>query len=133
MGLLRRLCSQGNPQHHQPQPDGEQAESARNREGRLDCDLDIGRLGIVERPQRAITRDAKGNGVALVVNADNKVEQRVVSTLRTIGDKWLIDNGLRAGERVVVEGVQKVQPGMTVKPIEAGATGEQRTADAVSR
>jgi membrane fusion protein (multidrug efflux system) len=91
------------------------------------------RSDAVLAPQRAITRDAKGNGVALVVNADNKVEQRVVSTLRTIGDKWLIDDGLRAGERVVVEGVQKVQPGMTVKPIEAGATGEQRTADAVPR
>lgn len=81
-------------------------------------------------PQRAITRDAKGNGVALVVNADNKIEQRIVKTVRTVGDHWLIDQGLRAGERVVVEGLQKVQPGMTVTPIEAGAANEQRTADA---
>jgi membrane fusion protein, multidrug efflux system len=91
------------------------------------------RSDAVLAPQRAITRDPKGNGLALVVNADNKVEQRVVQTARTIGDKWLIDNGLQAGERVVVEGVQKVQPGMTVNPIEAGASGEQRTAEAGSR
>ena len=92
------------------------------------------RSDAVLAPQRAITRDAKGNGVALVVNAENKVEQRMVTTVRTIGDQWLINTGLAAGERVVVEGIQKVQPGMTVTPIEAGsATGEQRTADAAGR
>ena len=83
-------------------------------------------------PQRAITRDAKGNGVAFVVNAENKIEQRTVSTARTIGDQWLIDKGLQAGERVVVEGVQKIQPGMTVNPIEAAAA-QPRTADAATR
>jgi membrane fusion protein, multidrug efflux system len=91
------------------------------------------RSDAVLAPQRAITRDAKGNGVALVVNADNKVEQRLVSTVRTVGDQWLIDKGLQAGERVVVEGVQKVQPGMAVTPIEAGAANQPRTADAASR
>jgi membrane fusion protein (multidrug efflux system) len=91
------------------------------------------RSDAVLAPQRAITRDAKGNGVALVVNADNKVEQRLVTTVRTVGDQWLIDNGLRAGERVVVEGVQKVQPGMAVTPIEAGAASQPRTADAAPR
>lgn len=77
-------------------------------------------------PQRAITRDVRGNGVALVVTADNKIEQRAVTTVRTVGDQWLIDEGLRAGERVVVEGLQKVQPGMTVTPIEAASA---RTAE----
>jgi membrane fusion protein, multidrug efflux system len=90
------------------------------------------RADAVLAPQRAITRDPKGNGLALVVNAENKVEQRLVTTVRTIGDQWLIDKGLNAGERVVVEGVQKVQPGMTVTPIEAAAGGP-RTADAASR
>ncbi len=80
-------------------------------------------------PQRAITRDAKGNGVALVVTADNKIEQRTVTTARTVGDQWLINEGLRPGERVVVEGLQKVQPGMTVTPVEAGAA---RTAEAAA-
>lgn len=92
------------------------------------------RSDAVLAPQRAITRDAKGNGVALVVNAENKIEQRTVTTVRTIGDQWLVDKGLAPGERVVVEGLQKIQPGMTVTAIEAGA-GEQRTAtaDAASR
>ena len=80
-------------------------------------------------PQRAITRDAKGNGVALVVTEDNKIEQRTVTTARTVGDQWLINEGLRPGERVVVEGLQKVQPGMTVTPVEAGAA---RTAEAAT-
>lgn len=80
-------------------------------------------------PQRAITRDARGNGVALVVTADNKIEQRIVETARTVGDQWLIDKGLNAGERVVVEGLQKVQPGMTVTPVEAGGA---RTAEAAT-
>lgn len=85
------------------------------------------RSDAVLAPQRAISRDAKGNGVALVVTADNTIEQRTVTTARTIGDQWLIDQGLRAGERVVVEGSQKVQPGMTVTPVEAGTA---RTAEA---
>jgi membrane fusion protein (multidrug efflux system) len=42
-----------------------------------------------------------------------------VKTVRTVGDNWLIDQGLGAGDRVIVEGLQKVQPGMTVKPVEA--------------
>ncbi len=87
------------------------------------------RQDAVLAPQRAITRDARGNGVALIVTADNKIEQRVVTTARTVGDQWLIDKGLNAGERVVVEGLQKVQPGMTVTPVEAGAA---RTAEAAA-
>ena len=87
------------------------------------------RADAVLAPQRAITRDPKGNGLAFIVNAENKVETRTVSTVRTIGDQWLIDKGLEAGERVVVEGLQKIQPGMTVSPVEAGAA-QQRTAEA---
>ena len=90
------------------------------------------RSDAVLAPQRAITRDAKGNGLALVVNADNKIEQRIVTTVRTIGDQWLVENGLQPGERIVVEGLQKVQPGMTVTAVDAGA-GEQRTATADAR
>ncbi|HEU4652608.1 MAG TPA: efflux RND transporter periplasmic adaptor subunit [Steroidobacteraceae bacterium] len=86
--------------------------------------LERGERDAVLAPQRAITRDPKGNGVALVVTADNKVEQRTVSTTRTVGDQWLIDSGLQAGERVIVEGVQKVQPGMQVHPVEATAVAQ---------
>jgi membrane fusion protein (multidrug efflux system) len=79
-------------------------------------------------PQQGITRDPKGGATALVVGDDNKVEQRSVKISRTIGDQWLVEDGLQAGERVIVEGLQKVQPGMTVQPTEAGAAAPQPTA-----
>jgi membrane fusion protein (multidrug efflux system) len=73
-------------------------------------------------PQRAVTRDAKGGATALVVNRDGKVESREVSVSRTIGDQWLVQSGLAAGDRVIVEGLQKVQPGMPVQALEATAS-----------
>jgi membrane fusion protein (multidrug efflux system) len=72
-------------------------------------------------PQQSIIRDPKGNATALVVNHDGKVEPREVKVSRTVGNQWLIDDGLVAGDRVIVEGLQKVQPGMSVKPVEATA------------
>jgi hypothetical protein len=57
-------------------------------------------------PQLAVTHDQKGDPTALIVNADNKVELRPVVTDRAIGDMWLVSEGLKAGERVVVEGLQ---------------------------
>ncbi len=72
-------------------------------------------------PQQGVTRDPKGNATAMVVGADDKVEQRNLQVSRTVGDKWLVSDGLKAGDRVVVEGLQKIQPGMLVKPSEAGA------------
>ncbi|KAA2284313.1 efflux RND transporter periplasmic adaptor subunit [Arenimonas fontis] len=71
-------------------------------------------------PQQGISRDAKGNASALVVNADGQVEARTVVTSRTVGDRWLVESGLEAGDRVIVEGLQKVQPGMPATPVEAG-------------
>ena len=72
-------------------------------------------------PQQGVTRDPKGNASALVVGPDGKVELREVKVSRTIGDKWLVDEGLRPGDRVIVEGVQKVQPGMPAQAIELGS------------
>ena len=72
-------------------------------------------------PQRGITRDPKGNAIAMVVGADNKVELRNVTTARAVGDQWLVASGLAAGDRVIVEGLQKIQPGMPVQPAEAVA------------
>jgi membrane fusion protein (multidrug efflux system) len=69
-------------------------------------------------PQRGVTRDPRGGATALVVDKDNKVEMRTVTVSRTIGDQWLVDSGLSSGDRVIVEGVQKVKPGMPVKPVE---------------
>jgi membrane fusion protein (multidrug efflux system) len=73
-------------------------------------------------PQQAIARDAKGNSSALIVNQEGKVEVRPVKVSRTIGNQWLIDEGLAAGDRVIVEGVQKAQPGMPVNAVEASAS-----------
>lgn len=70
-------------------------------------------------PQRGVTRDAKGAAIALVVGADGKVEQRELQVSRTVGDQWLVEGGLADGDRVIVEGLQKVKPGMAVKVVDA--------------
>ena len=69
-------------------------------------------------PQQGVTRDSKGNATALLVNPEGKVERRVLSASRTVGDQWLIDAGIEPGERVIVEGVQKVRPGVAVNAVE---------------
>nr|WP_246543423.1 efflux RND transporter periplasmic adaptor subunit [Novosphingobium profundi] len=69
-------------------------------------------------PQQAVSRDDKGNAVVLVVGKDNKVESRTVNAAQAIGDKWLVTSGLKAGERVVVEGTDKVSAGASVKATE---------------
>jgi len=79
-------------------------------------------------PQRSVTRNERGEGVVLVVGTDGKVEQRVVETDRTVGDAWLVSSGLNAGDQVVVEGLQKVRPGATVKTVEASAEVAGRAA-----
>jgi membrane fusion protein (multidrug efflux system) len=72
-------------------------------------------------PQIGLTRDATGQATGLVVGAGNKVEPRAVRVSRAIGDQWLIEDGLHPGDRLIVEGLQKVQPGMPVEPSEASA------------
>lgn len=71
--------------------------------------------GGILAPQQGISRDPKGNATALIVNRANKVEQRTVTATQAIGDKWLITAGLKAGERLIVEGTDKVKPGDTVR------------------
>ncbi len=70
-------------------------------------------------PQKGVARDPKGNATAMVVTADNKVEARAIEAPRAVGDAWLVTSGLEAGDRVIVEGLQKVRPGATVKPVAA--------------
>ncbi len=70
-------------------------------------------------PQIGITRDRSGGATALVVNKESKVEVRPLKTSRAVGDKWLVDEGLAVGEQVIVEGLQKVKPGATVKTVPA--------------
>jgi len=66
-------------------------------------------------PQQAVARDPKGNPIALVADPEGKIQQRKLTLDRAIGDKWLVSSGLATGDRVVVEGLQKVRPGSTVK------------------
>lgn len=77
------------------------------------------RHNAVLAPQKGITRNPQGTATALVVNENNAVEQREVRASRTIGDQWLVEAGLQPGDRVIVEGLQKVQPGVEVEPTEA--------------
>ena len=66
-------------------------------------------------PQRGVTRNQQGQPTALVVGANNKVELRTLRTERTIGENWLVTAGVSAGDRVIIEGLQKVAPGAEVK------------------
>ncbi|WP_371867456.1 efflux RND transporter periplasmic adaptor subunit [Duganella guangzhouensis] len=76
-------------------------------------------------PQQGVTRNSKGEATALVLNKEGKVEQRVLVTGGTQGDKWLVKSGLNDGDLLIVEGVQKVKPGApanVAKPAAAVAT-----------
>lgn len=68
-------------------------------------------------PQQTVSRDMKGNPIAMVVNGEDVVELRMLVLDRAIGDRWLVASGLAAGERVIAEGLQKVRPGAAVKVV----------------
>ncbi|SEL93187.1 membrane fusion protein, multidrug efflux system [Xaviernesmea oryzae] len=69
-------------------------------------------------PQQAVQRDAGGRAQVFVVNGDKKVEMRTIGLGRTLGARWVVNDGLKAGDRVIVEGVQKIGPGAAVEPSE---------------
>ncbi|NTV49903.1 MAG: efflux RND transporter periplasmic adaptor subunit [Geobacteraceae bacterium] len=73
-------------------------------------------------PQRGVTRNPKGDAVVMVVGAEEKVEPRPVKVVRTVGDSWLVGDGLKAGDRVILEGLQKARPGTAVKAVPFGST-----------
>jgi len=72
-------------------------------------------------PQQGVTHDPSGHATALVVGPDNKVELRAIQATRTSGANWVVDGGLKDGERVIVSGVQKVRPGTLVRTVDASA------------
>ncbi|KRE03831.1 hemolysin D [Bosea sp. Root670] len=83
-------------------------------------------------PQRAVGRNTKGEATAKFVSAEGKVEERVLVTRRNIGNNWLVDSGVKDGERIIVEGGQLVRPGQTVTANEVSvdeATGELKSAN----
>ena len=82
-------------------------------------------------PQRALLRDAKGNPTTYVVNAENKVEIRPLKVGRTQGNSWVVLDGLKAGDKVIVEGLQKIRPGSPVRiaeptPVKQGAPASEK-------
>ena len=79
-------------------------------------------------PQAAVSRDANGEATVLMVGAGDKVASRVIAVSQTVGDNWLATSGVKPGERVIVEGLQKVRPGAPVKPVQvaSAAAGAQR-------
>lgn len=68
-------------------------------------------------PQRAVSRNARGEPMVLVVDAANKVAQKTIETTGTLGDQWRVASGLQAGDRVIMDGVQKISVGNEVKPL----------------
>ncbi|HET8691223.1 MAG TPA: efflux RND transporter periplasmic adaptor subunit [Steroidobacteraceae bacterium] len=81
------------------------------------------RTGAILVPQRGIQHTPEGGAKALLVGADGKVEERKVTAERAIGADWLVTEGLAAGDRVIVDGLQKAKPGATVKAVPAAARG----------
>ncbi len=83
-------------------------------------------------PQQGVTRDQKGNPYALVAGKEGKVEQRILTLDRAVGDRWLVAKGLASGDRVIVEGLQRIRPGADVKavPFAAAAKDQQVSAKA---
>ena len=83
-------------------------------------------------PQQGVTRDLKGTPTALIVNKDNKVEQRELVANRTAGAYWVIEKGLNAGDRVITEGLQFVKPGADVTVKEADNVKNDQAAPAAT-
>jgi membrane fusion protein (multidrug efflux system) len=76
-------------------------------------------------PQRGVTRKPDGGAVVIVVGAEDKAEPRPIKVVRTVGDSWLVSDGLKVGDRVILEGLQKARPGTPVKPVPFGAPPAQ--------
>ncbi len=74
-------------------------------------------------PQQAVERDPRGLASVLVVNARGLVEARSIEVGRTVGERWLVESGLAAGDRVIVEGTQKARPGRAVRAVPASGGG----------
>lgn len=72
-------------------------------------------------PQRATVRQPDGSAAVWVVGADNKVATRPIQTTQAVGDAWLVNSGLQAGERIVIEGLQKIRAGAEVRPVDPTA------------
>lgn len=77
--------------------------------------------GVLLVPQQGVTRGATGEATALVIGPGNKVERRRLELARAVGNQWLVSSGLKVGDRLIVEGLQRVRPDQTVTPVAASA------------
>jgi membrane fusion protein (multidrug efflux system) len=84
-------------------------------------------------PQLAVTRNAKGQPTTLVVGANNMVELRVLETARAVGNQWLVSSGLKAGDQVIMNNLQRVRPGMPVKIAPAAPVAPEPAPAAAAR
>ncbi|KQS03595.1 hemolysin D [Sphingomonas sp. Leaf357] len=78
-------------------------------------------------PQPGISRNERGQATALVLGPDNKIQPRIVTTGQTVGDKFVITGGLKPGDRLIVDGLVGVMPGMKVTPRPAGSVPPKPT------
>ena len=72
-------------------------------------------------PHKALSRDPLGNALVMAVDAESKVVARPVQVAQSLGENWVVTSGVKAGERIIIEGLQKVRPGVAVQAEEAGA------------
>lgn len=77
-------------------------------------------------PQQGVTRTPRGDATAMIVGEGDKVEVRPITTSQAIGDKWLVTDGLKAGDRVIITGLQKVKPGAQVKAQEVTSDNKEQ-------
>jgi membrane fusion protein (multidrug efflux system) len=80
-------------------------------------------------PQQAVSRDPRGNPFTLIVDDKSNVQQRMLTLDRAIGDQWLVSSGLAPGERVIIEGMQKVKPGAPVKAVPFETSGGKNSGE----
>ncbi|MDX9707920.1 MAG: efflux RND transporter periplasmic adaptor subunit [Trichloromonas sp.] len=76
-------------------------------------------------PQRGVNRNPAGDAVVMTINGEEKVEPRVIQVARTVGEQWLVSGGLHAGDRIILEGLQKARPGTPVKTYVFGKPAEE--------
>ena len=80
-------------------------------------------------PQQAVSRDPRGNPLTLIVDAQSNVQLRMLTLDRAIGDQWLVSSGLAQGDRVIIEGMQKVKPGAPVKVVPFETSGGKNSGE----
>jgi membrane fusion protein (multidrug efflux system) len=85
------------------------------------------RQDAVLAPQQGVSHDQKGEPDALVVGPDDKVELRTLQIDRAIGDQWVVTTGLKAGDKIIVEGIQSAKPGSQVVAEEYQAPPTDKT------